>query len=371
MAAADGRIAAGPAVPRAPDRFEEYLAEALGRAGLPAGLEGLSRVPLTGGRTGATVERIERAGAEPLVCKRISAGTWRETAMEGVAGGEARLWLEGVTRTLPDPLECPVVDVARAAAGDWLLLMRDVSAGILARPAFGDERERDFLEAIAALHASFEDDPALAGMPVAPLRGTTRVFADPLVAVADGADAIAASPPWVRRFVADFNPLGALLPAFVAQIGSDDAAFYVAMCRDRSWHAALDAGPQTFLHGDLRRANIAFLPGGRVSLIDWEFAARGPAAADFAWHSFLHFWAYPVDERAPDAREAELKEVYLEALARRRGRAVERFAFDRQLDAAWLRVLAQLGFCLIDGPEAGRAERCGRAIARARRILGR
>ena len=361
----------GTAVPHAPDRFEDYLAEALGRAGLPPTLDRLERIALTGGRTGATVERIERAGVEPLVVKRLSANTWRETAMDSAPGGEARLWIEGITRALPQPIECPMIDVACTAAGDWLMLMRDVSSGILARPAFGDERERVFLEAAAALHARFEDDPGLAAMPLAPLRGTTRVFADPLVAVAGGVDAIAASPPWVRRFVEDFKPLGALLPGFLALIGSGDAAFYLGMCRDRGWHAALDGGPQTLLHGDLRRANIAFLPAGRVSLIDWEFAARGPAAADFAWHSFLHFWAYPVDDRAPDAREGELVEVYLDALARRRGRPVDRTVFARQLDAGWLRVLAQLGFCLIDGPEAGRAQRCKRAIARARLILGK
>jgi hypothetical protein len=361
----------GIAVPHAPDRFEDYLAAALGRAGLPPTRGRLERVALTGGRTGATVERIERVGAEPLVLKRLSTDTWRETAMGGAPGGEARLWIEGVTRVLPRPLDCPMIDVARTAVGDWLMLMRDVSSGILARPAFDDERERVFLEAVAALHARFEDDPALDAMPLAPLRGTTRVFADPLVAVAGGADAIAASPPWVQRVVEDFKPLGSLLPAFLGLIGSGDAAFYVGMCRDRGWHDALDEGPQTLLHGDLRRANIAFLPAGRVSLIDWEFAARGPAAADFAWHSFLHFWAYPIDDRAPDARESELVEVYLDALARRRGRPVDRAVFGRQLDAAWLRVLAVVGFCLIDGPEAGRAERCKRAIGRARRILGK
>jgi thiamine kinase-like enzyme len=196
------------------------------------------------------------------------------------------------------------------------------------------------------------------------------MLAESLVAVAGGADAIAAADPWVRRFIEDFQILSTLLPDFLAQIGGEDGAFYLDMCRHRSWHAALDAGPQTLLHGDLRRANIAFLEGGRVSLIDWEFAARGPAAADIAWHSFLHFWAYPIDQRAPEAREAELIEFYLDALARRRGQPVDRAVFGRQLDAAWLRVLS-LGFCLIDGPEAGRPERCKGAIARARRILGK
>lgn len=358
-------------VPQVPERFEDYLGEALVRARLPPTLAGLTRVPLTGGRTGAAVERIERAGAEPLVSKRLPANTWREAVLEGAPGGEARLWLDGVTRALPPPIECPMIDVARTASGDWWMLMRDVSAGILPRGEFGDDAERVFLDAIAALHARFQDDPALAALPLATMRGTTRMLADPIVAVAGGADAIAAADPWVRRFLEDFKPLGALLPGFLAQIGAEDAAFYVDLCRDRGWHAALDAGPQTLVHGDLRRANIAFLEGGRVSLIDWEFAARGPAATDIAWHSLLHFWAYPVDQRAPEEREAELVEFYLDAFARRRGRRADRAVFGRQWDAAWLRIVAQLGFLLIDGPEAGRAERCKRALARARRILKR
>jgi hypothetical protein len=203
------------------------------------------------------------------------------------------------------------------------------------------------------------------------MRGTTRMLADPIVAVAGGAAAIAAADPWVRRFIEDFKPLGVLLPGFLAQIGAEDAAFYVDLCRHRGWHAALDAGPQTLVHGDLRRANIAFLEEGRVSLIDWEFAARGPAATDIAWHSLLHFWAYPVDQRAPEEREAELVEFYRAARARGGGRRGDRAVFGRQWDAAWLRILAQLAFILIDGPEAGRTERCKRAIARARRILGK
>jgi hypothetical protein len=358
-------------IPSAPERFEDYLGEALVRAGLPVMLEGLTRVPLTGGRTGAAVERIERAGAEPLVAKRVCADTWREPAMESPSGGEALLWLQGVTRTLPRPVECPTIDAARTASGDWWILMRDVSAGILPRPEFGDAQERVFLDAIAALHARFEDDPALAAMPLATLRGTTRMFADSIVAVAGGAEAIAAGEPWVRRFIADVKVVDMLLPAFLARLGGEDAAFYLGLCRDRSWHAALDEGPQTLTHGDTRRANIALLADGRVSLIDWEFAARGPAAADIAWHSLLHFWCYPVVERDPAEREAELLDFYLDAYARRRGRPVDRAVFQRQWDAAWLRVLSQAGFCLVDGPAGGLAERCERAIARARRILGK
>lgn len=72
-----------------------------------------------------------------------------------------------------------------------------------------------------------------------------------------------------------------------------------------------------------------------------------------------------------EEREAELVEFYLDAFARRRGRRADRAVFGRQWDAAWLRIVAQLGFLLIDGPEAGRAERCKRALARARRILKR
>jgi hypothetical protein len=305
------------------------------------------------------------------VFKRLAANTWRDEVLEGAPGGEARLWLDGVTRALPHPIECPMIDVARGVSGDWWMLMRDVSPGIRPRGEFGDDEERVFLDAIAALHARFEGDPALAAMPLATMRGTARMLVEPILAIAGGAPAIAAAEPWVRRFIEDFKPLAVLLPDFLGRIGGEDAAFYVDVCRDRGWHAALDAGPQTLVHGDLRRANIAFLEGGRVSLIDWEFAARGPAVTDIAWHSLLHFWAYPADARAPEEREAELVGFYRDALARRRGRRGDDAVFGRQWDAAWLRILAQLGFLLIDGPEAGRDERCKRAIARARRILGK
>ena len=107
-------------VPQAPERFEDYLAEALARAGLPPILAGLTRVPFTGGRTGAAVERIERSGAESLVSKRIPANTWREVVMEGRAGRRSAALARGRTRgrfRTPSSARSSTSRAARRATG--------------------------------------------------------------------------------------------------------------------------------------------------------------------------------------------------------------------------------------------------------------
>src|SRR6185503_12481026 len=119
-----------------------------------------------------------------------------------------------------------------------------------------------------------------------------------------------------------------LLPPFLDALGSADADFYVDLCRDHARIAgALARHPRTLVHGDLRRANIAFA-GDEVVLFDWEFAAAGAAARDLEWHRFLQFWAYPPDDgRGPGDRGA-LVDAYVDALERERGAPVDRRAFD-------------------------------------------
>lgn len=351
--------------PLAPDSFEAYLQEAFERAGLPTSLHGLVRTPLTGGRTGNPVERIERNAGAPIVFKGLPGHTWRDDAMEGQDGGEARLWLDGLSNALPSQIRHPTFDVAQTATGDWWMLMQDVSAGIQPRGQFLDAHEKPFLEAIAAMHARFQDAPELETLSLATMRGTTRIWADSLIAFVDGPEAIASREPWVRKVLDDVAVISVLTPRFLDILDPEDAAFFLELCRDRAWHDALDEGPQTLVHGDLRRANIAFTSES-VSLIDWEFAARGPGATDIAWHMLLHVWAYPPDPTVdPEAREALLLEHYTAAL----GDAYDPVTFARQYRAATLRSLTQLGFCLIDGPSKGRADRCRRALQRARSFL--
>ena len=109
------------------------------------------------------------------------------------------------------------------------------------------------------------------------------------------------------------------------RLGSADGDFYLDLCEHRDrWLAPLSRLPQTLIHGDLRRANIAVLPSGGMSLFDWDFACRAPAAADLAWYWFLHFWCYPPnDGRAPEDREP-LKAYYVQRLDEALGGRLDR-----------------------------------------------
>jgi aminoglycoside phosphotransferase (APT) family kinase protein len=129
------------------------------------------------------------------------------------------------------------------------------------------------------------------------------------------------------------------------------------------------------VHGDLRRANIAYMGDGRVCLLDWERAMRGHAAIDLAWYWFLQFWAYPPE--GPFDPSAHLR-AYLVYLEEARGSSVDRAAFNRAWGFAWLKVLSELGWLLAEPlmderPSADAAERVRvngtRAFAQAREAM--
>ena len=279
--------------PQTRGTIPDYLREAQARGAVPAGFRVTGLEPLTGGRTGARVTAI-RPG---YVLKVLPRHTWRVEAMQAPDAGEGPLWLSGATRELPVPVACPTVDVAVHVDNDeWWMLMRDVSDGIRPRGAFMESDERVLVAALARLHARYwAGRNGLDRLPLAPARGVTAALAETVAFVAGRAPA---SADWVSRCAEDFTPLKALLPAFLEMLGPADADFVLQLASDRSWHQGLDDAAPTLTHGDLRRANIA-IAGEQVTLLDWEFAARAPAACDLQWHWFLHFWAYPPDARPP------------------------------------------------------------------------
>jgi hypothetical protein len=352
--------------PRTNGTISDYLREAEARGAVPAGFRALGQEPLTDGRTGARVIAI-RPG---YVLKVLPRNTWRVAAMQAPDAGEGPLWLSGGTRELPAPVACPTVDVAIHVDNDeWWMLMRDVSDGIRARGAFTEPDERIFLAAIARLHAHYWDGRnGLGGLPLAPVRGTTAALAEPVAFVAGRAKPTA---DWIPRCVDDFAPLKVLLPRFLEMLEPADADFFIQLASDRSWHRGLDDATATLNHGDLRRANIA-IAGKMVTLIDWEFASRGPAACDLQHHWFLHFWAYPPSDARPLEARAPLREFYLAELEAALGHPIDREEFERTWGLAWLRVLSMIGFCLGDAPDPAASEarrRAKSAIDLARAIL--
>jgi hypothetical protein len=324
-----------------------YLREALTRAGHAATFDAIDVTPLTGGRMGAGVFRMQTSSGNSYVVKLMARNTWRGAGLNSPDGGEAPLWLAGATRTLEGRLTCPTIDVAHHAERDeWWMLMRDVSGGIVGRGGFGEAQSERLLDALAAMHARYWGrDDELAAMPLPDTAGTTQLFADAIVHVARPSESPAE---WIPRFLADFQVMTVFAPIFLDVLPTADAEFYIELAANRGeWLPILERGPHTLVHGDLRRANIAY-EGDCVALLDWEFAARAPAATDLQWHWFLQYWAYPPGDGVGPTERDHVRARYVDAVERELGRRIGREDFEQAWDVGWLRILVQLGYCLID-----------------------
>jgi hypothetical protein len=74
-------------------------------------------------------------------------------------GRAAELWSSGLLARVPAVIDHAVLG-AEQVSGGWVVIMRDVSAALLPDHArIGRADSRRVLEAAAALHASFWDDP--------------------------------------------------------------------------------------------------------------------------------------------------------------------------------------------------------------------
>ncbi len=344
----------------------DYLASALSRAGLTSSFRRPETQALTGGRTGAAVTQLtleNYPSTERFVLKILPAHTWRDEMMDAHAGGEALLWFRGVTQKLPPPISCPMIDVSCDHEGAWWMLLRDISRGIKPRGAFCMQDEQVFVEALACLHAFFWQHPSLASYPLATPMGCTELFAQGFLSLA--MDGNAAPPSGIRQFLTEIEPFGLLYPKLIRSLSKSDLEWLVSLAGNRSWERFLSLGPETLLHGDLRRANISFMSSDHISLINWEFAARGPVAVDLAWHVYLHCWVYPSEDIDPERSEKLLLQSYLKALSQL-DVELDSDLFELQWKSAWLRVLLQLGFCLADRDDPNLT---ARMLTRARGYL--
>jgi hypothetical protein len=351
-----------------------YLSGALARAGRPVPATHLAFERLDGGRISRGVYAL-RSDAGAFVLKRCATERWR-AELFGMTYNEPALWLCGVTRALPVPLACPTIDVAfDANHGECWMLMDDVAHGIAPRGGFDEALCRRLLEAIARLHARYwARDAELAALPLLSLEQHTRMFTDPCAAIGGRLEAKG----WIGQVLDTVTLFRTYVPMLLDVLGPADADFYLDLCqRPQRWLGPLDRAPKTLVHGDLRRANIALLGSSSVTLFDWDFASRAPAAADIAWYAFLHFWCYPPrDGRTPMEREPLLLH-YRQRLAAELGHRFDEPAFERAWQLSWLKAFAQLAFCLVD-PLVGSADReevararavCRAAVSRAKQIL--
>jgi len=220
--------------------------------------------------------------------------------------------------------------------------MVDASRGIMGRGVYDRDRLKWLVGALTGLHARYwEQKETLDSLPLVPLEANIAYFAEPAAALGGRVPAEG----WVKEVIDNFVVLKPFLPVFLELLGSADANFYLDLCKHRAdWVAALGELPQTLVHGDIRRANVAPLAAGMVSIFDWDLASCAPAANDLTWYRFLQFWCYPPNDGCDIADREPLREHYIEHLIELLGSRFDRVIFERSWDLCWLKGLCATRF---------------------------
>ena len=356
------------ALPRIDGEMDEaYLAAALTRAGRNGHPGALTLAVLADGRQSSPVLSLKTPDAAAYVLKIFARENWRNPVL-GDGNIEARLLASGVMRTLPAPLFVPSIDLAFHQGRDEIwLLMDDVSAGILPRGAFDDDKARWLLSAFAALHARYwEETDELAALPLLSLEANIAVILEPILALG-GRRPVEG---WRGAGLEKITVLKPMLPILFDLLGPANTEYFLDLGDDREgWVRVFAEAPHTFCHGDIRRANLALFSPDRVVAFDWDMASNAPAALDLAWYWFLQFWAYPANDGRHVPDHEPLLAYYMDRLADHLGRRFDHGTFQRSFDLAWLKVFLQLGFCLIDPisgkHSAGDRARVGALVRRA------
>src|SRR4029453_11562404 len=113
------------------------------------------------GRSGSLLERVVLADGEALVVKHVrDGGDWIMRASHDHARA-AEPWCSGGLARVPEAIDHAVLG-AEQVEGGWVVIMRDVSAGLVPDHArlTRDDSQR-VLEAAPAPHARFWDEPPL------------------------------------------------------------------------------------------------------------------------------------------------------------------------------------------------------------------
>jgi len=249
---------------------------------------------------------------------------WHAIATEDTRGREVAIWECGVLDRLPPAMGHAVRGAARFTDGA-ALLMDDLTRHFLpAEVRVTPQRARGVLRAMAAMHATFWEDPPTGdlGASICPLeRLLTRISATMLTSlggVLPDIELVANLPEGWDRLTSVVDPGVARDLRALA----DDPAPVVT---------ALDGYPTTLLHGDLRSANVAW-DGTRAIAIDWQPTVAPPA------YDLVYYVANSGGLLHPD----EAMATYREMLAAELGPAASWSWWDDQLDICVAAVTAMM-----------------------------
>jgi hypothetical protein len=279
--------------------------------------------------SGSRFERLVIEG-KPHVVKYLSVeNDWIMRATGDLGRRQLRLLSSSVMAALPDSIDHAIVGCAPLEPGRGhggaALLMRDVSSAMIppGSEPIANGLHRGFIDDMATLHAAywgFEDED-----------GALFPFAHHYCMLTPAMAALEAATPHadpVPRAVAEgWRQLSARHPAEGQRLRA---------LADDPWPlvAALQAGPQTLIHGDWKLGNLG-RDGSRTILLDWDRTGSGAALVDVAWYLAVNC------DRLPESKESAI-DAYRSALELR-GVATETW-WDQQLAAALAGAFLQLGW---------------------------
>jgi hypothetical protein len=266
----------------------------------------VSATPLaTPGFSGSTHTRLAvRLGdgtTRHLVLKRTRvADDWLSARTGDRIGREAQVLGEPALAGVWSAFASPYLAWS-AADGLVALLMEDLSPHLLpdVREPIAEAHEERLLAAAAAMHARFWDSPALDRPWLArpeQLLGLLNATTLERLA-ADGFPH-----PVVGRAHQGWRVVFARLPARAAELLREPPAAI----------AERGAGlPRTLTHGDLKVANFAWLPDGRIAAFDWAVSGACPVAMELAWHLAVNATRLPGTKEQSIVRYRRLLEASL------------------------------------------------------------
>jgi len=284
----------------------------------------------TVGVSGARLERI-RVDGTPLVVKRLDPrDDWSMRALGDLGCYTLQLWERGILDRLPSCIGQPIVaagpDPDRPAGSrQVVLVMEDVGPWLV--PAgdapVSEELNRQFLTHMAELQAVFWDaGPELEICP--PMH--RYLVLSPWTALAEAAcDSDHAVPPLIGRGWGGFASMAPRAAEIVVPLAWDPGPLVTA----------LEATPQTFVHGDWKFFNLASDDEGHTILLDWEMPGSGPATGEVAWYLAINCRRLPVSKEA-------CVEIYRSALESF-GIQTEPW-WERQIGLSLLGALVQFGW---------------------------
>lgn len=253
--------------------------------GLP--VHATRRVPLEAGfaHSGSTLDYVElesktRERVGRLVLKRVSAQhDWLMRATEDARCRSVTVWsiglLDRLQVRLPDLCAPPVAACARDGEDGFAILMPDYGAGICTNRPFDTATTGLLLKVMAAMHATFLDDPVLgrAELGLCSLESVYGMFS-PRSARAELAREGYAHGQIPARILEGWEAARGLVPADVMTVVEPLLEDPAPLC------SALRRFPSTLVHGDFRHSNLARTEDGRVALLDWQLAAHGPPSVE-------------------------------------------------------------------------------------------